>query len=137
MSSSVGFTGGRQVVEFRPSGDQAWTQQAACAPDDGLDLMFPHPQDEEGIAAAKSICARCPVSERCLTDALNRGERFGVWGGLDPDERRSLKRQTQNRVSRQKAKAKQLGKLPSADAQLSQLAAASDLTVESAGRDQA
>jgi WhiB family transcriptional regulator, redox-sensing transcriptional regulator len=30
---------------------------------------------------AKQLCAACPVRERCLSEALQRGEPHGVWGG--------------------------------------------------------
>lgn len=33
------------------------------------------------IARAKAICARCALRERCLADALERQEPWGVWGG--------------------------------------------------------
>ena len=44
-------------------------------------------------AAAKAICARCPVRLDCLDYALEHDERFGIWGGLNEDERRALLRQ--------------------------------------------
>ena len=33
------------------------------------------------IARAKAICAKCALSERCLSGALEREEPWGVWGG--------------------------------------------------------
>jgi WhiB family redox-sensing transcriptional regulator len=42
---------------------------------------------ERREAAAKSICATCPVRARCLDHALVAAERYGVWGGLDETER--------------------------------------------------
>jgi WhiB family redox-sensing transcriptional regulator len=33
------------------------------------------------IARAKAMCALCPVAQQCLTDALEREEPWGVWGG--------------------------------------------------------
>jgi WhiB family redox-sensing transcriptional regulator len=42
---------------------------------------------------AKAICARCPVRPDCLAYALDSGEMFGIWGGLNEDERRALLRQ--------------------------------------------
>lgn len=41
-------------------------------------------------AAAKAVCATCPVRHPCLQYALNNGERFGIWGGLDEEERATL-----------------------------------------------
>ncbi len=33
------------------------------------------------IARAKAICARCALADSCLSDALDREEPWGVWGG--------------------------------------------------------
>ncbi|HEX2307252.1 MAG TPA: WhiB family transcriptional regulator [Jatrophihabitantaceae bacterium] len=44
-------------------------------------------------AAAKAICADCPVREACLAWALYLGETHGVWGGMTPDERARIARQ--------------------------------------------
>ena len=41
---------------------------------------------------AKSICAACPVRQRCLEYAIAADERYGIWGGLTKDERRMLRR---------------------------------------------
>lgn len=41
------------------------------------------------IAMAKAVCAVCPVRNACAKAGLN--EVFGVWGGLDEDERRALR----------------------------------------------
>jgi WhiB family transcriptional regulator, redox-sensing transcriptional regulator len=43
-------------------------------------------------AAAKAICARCPVREACLAWALYLGETHGIWGGMTPEERARLTR---------------------------------------------
>ena len=43
------------------------------------DLFFAEaPADVE---SAKALCGSCPVREQCLSDALNRKEPWGVWGG--------------------------------------------------------
>jgi WhiB family redox-sensing transcriptional regulator len=75
-----------------------WTEGAACTPDD-LPLFFPKGRggrqgDPRRVQAAKDICGRCPIRERCLSKALEEeaGEamRWGVRGGLDADERAAL-----------------------------------------------
>src|SRR5690606_41946778 len=33
------------------------------------------------IARAKAICAKCALRESCLSEALEREEPWGVWGG--------------------------------------------------------
>lgn len=64
-----------------------WMQEAICAQTDP-EAWFP----EKGgsIAEAKRICRGCPVRQVCLEFALERKERFGVWGGLSERERRKL-----------------------------------------------
>lgn len=42
-------------------------------------------------AEAKDICGGCDVRLDCLTYAIENGEDWGVWGGLDEDQRRALK----------------------------------------------
>ncbi len=39
---------------------------------------------------AKRLCGSCPVRVLCLAFAVEHGEAFGVWGGLNPEERRAL-----------------------------------------------
>ena len=74
-----------------------WREDAACKDTDGA--LFFQPDGRESvsdqanrIADAKSYCDRCPVRNLCLQIALDTGEQEGIWGGLDPDERRRLKR---------------------------------------------
>jgi hypothetical protein len=33
------------------------------------------------------VCGRCPVSGECLSFALDRDDRHGIWGGVLPEER--------------------------------------------------
>ena len=60
--------------------------------------LFFHPEGERGPrrsgreAAAKAVCAGCPVRQECRDAALAAREPYGVWGGLSEDERRALKR---------------------------------------------
>lgn len=71
-----------------------WREQAACLTVDP-ELFFPvgntGPAGEQ-IERAKSVCARCTVTELCLQYAMDTGQDSGVWGGLSEDERRALKR---------------------------------------------
>jgi WhiB family redox-sensing transcriptional regulator len=67
-----------------------WRARALCAQVDP-DIFFP--DKGESPAAAKRVCASCEVRAECLQDALDRNERFGVWGGLSERERRVLARQ--------------------------------------------
>lgn len=42
------------------------------------------------IDAVRSICARCPIWDKCLSYAFDN-ENYGVWGGLTTAERRGVK----------------------------------------------
>ena len=65
----------------------AWHDLARCAETDP-EMFFP--EKGESTRPAKRVCAGCEVRAECLQDALDRGERFGVWGGLSERERRTL-----------------------------------------------
>lgn len=72
-----------------------WRHSAACREIDPDLFIGP---DGEGDwararreAKAKRVCAACPVSDACL-DLATRTRSEGVWGGLNDDERRNLRR---------------------------------------------
>jgi len=67
----------------------AWKHQAACR---GLDPEVFFPDEEEAGDADNAICIRCPVRQPCLEWALASREKQGVWGGLDEEERREIRR---------------------------------------------
>ena len=58
--------------------------------------MFFHPDGERGwrrrkrLARATEFCRRCPVAAACLDHALETPEEYGIWGGLDPNQRKEL-----------------------------------------------
>ncbi len=71
-----------------------WQRHGACR---GMDsAVFYHPDGERNpsrsrrTAAAKQVCTCCPVITICREFALRTHEPFGVWGGLDEDERRMI-----------------------------------------------
>lgn len=63
-----------------------WEQRAACKGHPDPEIFHPKPSNTRGIQQAKAICARCPVRNQCLTQAME----YGIWGGLTEDERREL-----------------------------------------------
>ncbi|MFG2680553.1 WhiB family transcriptional regulator [Streptomyces sp. NPDC048392] len=71
-----------------------WLRRAACV-DEDPDLFFPVSTTgpaRRDTAAAKRVCARCPVITPCLAFALESGQGSGVWGGTDEAERVALLR---------------------------------------------
>lgn len=86
---------GNMTMDFR--------HQAACREEDP-ELFFAVGNTGPAllqIEEAKAVCRnRCPVTEQCLSWALDTGQDAGVWGGLSEDERRRLKRQrSRNRAA--------------------------------------
>jgi WhiB family transcriptional regulator, redox-sensing transcriptional regulator len=68
-------------------------QEFAACRDSDPELFFPigtGPQDRAQVEAAKAVCAPCLVRTRCLSWALEHAQQYGVWGGLDADERRRM-----------------------------------------------
>ncbi len=72
-----------------------WQRQGLCRAGDSS-VFFPpahferKPAREAREARAKTICARCPVREECLSWALAIREPHGVWGGRSESERKQL-----------------------------------------------
>jgi hypothetical protein len=75
--------------------------KAACA-EVGVEFFYTEDEDirtgkasrkyiDEG--AAKRICADCPIREECLNWGMHH-ERWGIWGGLNPQERHYLRIKT-------------------------------------------
>ena len=74
-----------------PDRPDDWRDRAACKDDPTPDLWFVPPGDRHGIAAAKAICRRCPVTAECLAEAMANPSIVGVWGGTTERERAKLR----------------------------------------------
>ena len=81
-----------------------WQYQGACR--ELPTEMFFHPDGERGPrranrdAAAKAICATCPVIEACRQHALSVQEPYGIWGGLSEDDRLTIIEQNEGIAGR-------------------------------------
>lgn len=94
---------GRSVKRATDKGDDyegarppAWTKRSACLSPEGVeahDEAFEKPGSKRSVDKAKAFCAECSVRELCLEDAMDRegdlaaSNRYGVFGGLSPNER--------------------------------------------------
>ncbi len=67
--------------------DQKWQDQAACRAL-AVETFFPPAEQESEVA--KAVCSTCTVRQPCLEFAIAEGERFGIWGGLTSQERRTV-----------------------------------------------
>ncbi|HWH33143.1 MAG TPA: WhiB family transcriptional regulator [Egibacteraceae bacterium] len=70
--------------------DANWALRAACR---GQDVELFYSNEPTSVRAALRICGHCPVRKDCFEDAVQRGEWFGVWGGLKESRRRRIVRQ--------------------------------------------
>jgi WhiB family transcriptional regulator, redox-sensing transcriptional regulator len=71
-----------------------WLDRAACG-DVDPEIFFPIGAGEladRQVTQAKAVCQRCPVRPECLHSVQFHASNDGVWGGLDVDERRELRR---------------------------------------------
>lgn len=77
---------GRRLTRVPP---MPWAARAACQSHDPEQWM----DDQPGrpTAAAKAVCAACPVRRACLAHALAYDEPWGIWGGLTTRERVAMK----------------------------------------------
>ncbi len=69
-------------------------KQAKCANHDTPELFF---SDSYAwlwreTAAAKKICADCPIRFPCLEYALERPSMWGIWGATTAGERKELRK---------------------------------------------
>jgi WhiB family redox-sensing transcriptional regulator len=72
-----------------------WRDDALCRRSPDLQTFFPLGTTAPARATterAKTFCGFCPVRQACAQWALTENMEFGVWGGLDEDERRSIRR---------------------------------------------
>jgi WhiB family redox-sensing transcriptional regulator len=73
----------------------SWESRARCR-DVEAGCFIPPLREEPDVErrarerAAKQVCAACPVRQECLDYALRMREPFGIWGGLNEAERRTL-----------------------------------------------
>lgn len=73
-----------QVRPLQTSLTESWREQAACTSADP-DLFY---DGGASTVKAKKLCVSCPVRQQCLDTALAATERFGIWGGMTPIQRR-------------------------------------------------
>lgn len=68
-----------------------WHTRALCAKTGG-DWWYADKTSKDEIKTAKTICQLCDVQTQCLETALANDERFGIWGGLTPEQRIKIRR---------------------------------------------
>ncbi len=47
------------------------------------DIWYPDKDDDKTAALAREECTKCAVRDQCIVGALNRDERYGIFGGYN------------------------------------------------------
>lgn len=80
-----------------------WRDQALCRRTPDADTNFFPVGTTAPFRAVtertKEFCGRCPVRLACAEWALTQNAEFGIWGGLDEFERRSIRRRHFKKLS--------------------------------------
>ena len=94
---SLRLSGGVRSVRTRnaPDIDDDPSGGYATAPcrDEDPELFFPIGTSGPAllqVEEARKVCHRCPIAGMCLKDSLARGDEFGMFGGMTPEERKLL-----------------------------------------------
>lgn len=85
-----------------------WRDQAACREEDA-EMFFASELTAAGkqdVEQAKAVCRRCPSAIDCLGFALDERIDYGIFGGLNEQERASLRRAATRRRLTPEAAAK-------------------------------
>lgn len=81
----AGWISLRRLLTF----DDNWLEQAVCRNrDPELFFGLTDTMSAKEAERARAVCNDCAVRLQCLTWAMDRGERFGMWGGRTETERR-------------------------------------------------
>jgi WhiB family redox-sensing transcriptional regulator len=74
-----------------------WRDDAQCR-EVPPELMWPGDGDNWGARDAKAVCHRCDVRTQCLEWAVEHYENEGIWGGMTPRERMTIRRQRRDQT---------------------------------------
>ena len=81
--------------------NETWRRHAACL-DRPEEWWFPvgtRGDALQHLEAGKRICnTECPVRAECLDYAIQRGEKYGTWGGMAEEDRECERRNRRRRV---------------------------------------
>ena len=81
---------GRMLQVVSDSRDSAWMDNGLCTTGDPERFH----KTLGNAAAAKAVCAACPVTQECLEYALDhRPQLLGIWAGTSEKTRRALRRE--------------------------------------------
>lgn len=65
----------------------SWRDRAECK---GMSPNLFYPEQGEPVRHIIAVCLECEVRDDCLREAMESGERLGIWGGLSAKQRHRL-----------------------------------------------
>lgn len=79
----------RKTVAFASARPEDWHDRGACR---NRDPEWWYAPVNSGMHdRARTICLYdCPVRQQCLESSLDRKEQWGMWGGVDEEQRRRI-----------------------------------------------
>jgi len=96
----------RTAARIPPVGELklGWQERASCQAAEATAFFAPDSERirerEKREAAAKRVCAQCPVRQACLEHAVSVPEQFGIWGGMTEVERQEELRRRRGATTR-------------------------------------
>ncbi len=96
LSDAARLLSPQLLQDARSDTARRWAARALCA---GVDPEAFFPPGDDAATEARAICAVCPVRGQCLAYAVTADEPFGIWGGLDPRQRHTVRRRLERRGS--------------------------------------
>lgn len=79
---------------------EPWNFETPLCAEVGTNLFFPKEADDPELSAiveadysyARKVCEECDHKIECAMWAVEKNERFGMWGGLSPRDRVAIRR---------------------------------------------
>jgi WhiB family redox-sensing transcriptional regulator len=78
-----------KALNTEPIAAVDWTKESACR---GMEKQIFYGETRADVEEAKKVCPRCIVRLYCLKEAIVNNEEFGVWGGLEQKDLRTIRK---------------------------------------------
>ena len=78
-----------EVSPLKSPDDGEWRDNAECKKA-GNTFFFANGINKKALKIALSFCDVCAVKQECLRFAVDNDIIYGVWGGLTPEQRKTL-----------------------------------------------
>lgn len=91
IQTNVDLTKGTLSLVLKHPDDGVWRDDASCKKMGNTQFFESlHNRSKEvaqRLLEVKELCASCPVNKDCLDFAVKNEIKYGIWGGMTPQER--------------------------------------------------